>query len=1481
MRRLLVAAALFLTTAAGAAIPSSEREALVALYQATGGSQWTNRTGWLGAAGSECDWYGVQCNEQRTNVDVLYLFTNNLTGTLPAGIAGLTKLRSLQLYDNQLSGPFPAAIGQLAEIQSIFLSRNQLDGPLPASLGSLVKLEDLEVNGNSIDGPLPDTLSNLAALRYLDLSYNEITGPIPDLSRTRLEYLSLAVNQFSGAVPQLPATIQYADFAVNGLTGPIPAHLATRSELLYLRLSNNLLSGGIPPALAQLKKLETLDLYNIPLGGPLPREIGDLTALKFLNVSQAGITGTIPPELYRLTNLEELYLAQNQLEGTISPEIGKLQNLVRLALNGNTLTGTIPVDLTTLTRLEDLDLLVNRLSGSIPPEIGRLQNLRYIDLAANLLDGPVPAQLGDLTRLTFLSLYENDLEGSIPSELGKLTELTTLYLGGNRLTGSIPDSLRSLAKLRALSVNGNRLSGPVPSWIGDLRALEELNLSENRLGGPLPAGFSALEKLQLLSLYDNEISGPLPDFARMTGMRNLFLSRNQFSGRIPESIGAMTELIDFSADFNALSGPLPREIGNLTKLTFLSLTENSLDGPIPAEIGALRSAYNISLDGNRFEGTIPRQIGDLSENLIYLGLALNALRGPIPAEITRLTRLQDGASDFSYNALHTTSTAVREFVNRKQYDGDFELTQTVPPTDVQVSATTDRSATLTWTPIRYSWDPGGYRVTVSKSSGGSPIAVPVTANKDATSITVRNLDPSTRYFFTVSTVTHPHPYQKNLIVSDDGASLQATTGERVIAPADVVVSEFPEGLVQIDGVEAVPDSFTLTNFGDVSTTVELERGGDFFTIDQTQLTLAGGASRTVTLRSTPQVPGTYWGHVVARGQGVAEDTIAYVVLLSVKRPAGTVVARPVEATIELSGAPGSDSVGVAQFRNTGTADLTGIVVSDQPWVVPDPQPITISPGQTGAVGFRVVRSKRPSGADGALSASLSLVYVDGGAGSVVEIADGTAGVSVSKVTIIDTTKPPVSTGSIPPLGPGEIPLFVPGIAALGSLRTDLSLINAFSGPSIGDLKLYFSTGAATSVASLQPLKTSESVNFVNLAGNIYGVANGTGTLQIRSRSWSSIVTDAKVTAVTPAGTYSGAIPVFRGDRSIRTAEVIHLAGVAAGGDLFVQETGGSPATVGISFLDAAGNAVGSTMTETVGSYALRELRGVIPANAATAVITNGGGGTVTAYARLTDAATGDSWSVVDWGRFYRYPTDEAVRVPFADGPAAGGGGKRRSVRTTSVGPEPGATRAATDLVLFNPTTVEVRATVQLVAADGSATDRSVAVAPRATITLRDIGATASSSTAHAVVTPLRGHLVVTARSHAGSRGTAVPVLAASQGLRIGQSQVFSGVPDSAAFHTAYGLVETGGSPVTVRARILIGESFSLVTATTTRTFQLAPRQQVFLPELLRSFAGALRDELGDLHDLTLEFEVTSGDGAVVPFLITTDTGTGDSSMTMQ
>ncbi|PYQ26975.1 MAG: hypothetical protein DMF56_21735 [Acidobacteria bacterium] len=1330
---------------------------------------------------------------------------------------GEQNVAGIELTFNNLTGTLPAAIGSLKGLRTLNLSDNHLSGAIPAEIGQLSELQSLYLGGNELTGRIPDAVGNLKKVEYVGLNENKLDGPLPS--------------------------------TIGGM-----------SALIDIDLGGNLITGAIPLSIGNLANATRIAIAGNRLSGAVPKDFASLHKLEILSLADNQLTGSIPPELGNIDSLTVLQLHYNKLTGGIPPQLGKLRHLRQLELGNNVLGGTIP------------------------RELGDLSSLTILDLTTAQLTGTIPSHIYDLANLEQLRLADNQLEGTL-DDLPKLTKLAVLDLFANRITGGIPTAMRNLTSLVSIGLNGNALAGPLPGGIGDLKNLTSLDIGSNRLNGSLPSGMSALENLQYLDLGNNELTGSLFDFSRLSKLQYISVTHNFLSGSIPTSIGGMTSLVDALFGDNNFTGPLPREIGNWKKAWYVDFSDNFLDGSIPPELASLPEMYALFLSSNRLSGTIPRELAQLP-SLQALYLHSNALRGPIPPEIRNLTTLVDTQLQLGYNALFTSDASVRAFVNQKMGE-DFAATQTVTPTNVRVTQMTDRSATLAWTPIAYSYDGGGYQVAASTTFGGAPVVIATTSSKGDDTITVRGLNATTPYFFTVSTVTHPHDQQKNLVISDASAAVQGLTTQRVSAPADVVATSLPSGMVRVDDKPVVEDSFTLTNFGDATTSLTLERSGDFFTVEPQQFQLAGGASRTVLVKSRSQSAGSYWGNVYVHGDG-AEIPLD-IALLVASRPAGTAIAQPLTTRVEIFGERGLESVGSVQFRNSGTATLTGIVVSDQPWIVPSPQPISIEAGSVGTVNFRVIRSRRPAeDAEGALVAELSLIYVDGSAVSAQSLheLDTSTGVSVSKVSVVDVTKPPITSGSIPPLGTGEIPLFILGVANRDNVRSDIGILNSSSGSAINDLKLYFTSGSATSIASLLPLGLSQATNLVNVV-NVFGATNASGTLQIRSSKLPSIAADAKVTAILPGGgTMSGSIPVFRGDRATSVDQKIYLTGLTRPGDLVVQETSNALSRVSVQFLDANGNAVGTTNEYDIPARGLLELRDAVPSGATTAILTNlRSGSTILGYARANDAS-GDTWSIVDWSAANRFNRTDAVRVPFVDGRSATTGGKRRAANHATSKPSP-----RTDLVLFNPATSEAKVKLQLIDTSGSTSEKEVTVAARKTIVVSSAGGSASTTTAHLVIEPLKGEVAVTARSfvaaNGGTAGAAIPVIAATAGLRVGQSQKFSGLEDStsttvnaatpATYRTSYGFSETSGASVRVRATILIDEAHALVTAVTSRTFDLAPRQQVVLPELLRSFAGDARDSLyGDLHDVTLEIEVLSGSGSIVPFVIATDNATNDS-----
>lgn len=171
---LLVHAAVVGPVAVRAAVPPAERAALMDLFRATSGPGWFNNTGWgIGdpcAPGHGTDddadvhgaWHGVDCDPALQHVEMLDLNDNNLSGTLPDSISGLTHLTGLYVYSNAIRGTLPTTITTMSRMLRIEVFTNQMSGTIPDDIGlRLPHMTGLLLQQNAFSGTIPSTVGAL------------------------------------------------------------------------------------------------------------------------------------------------------------------------------------------------------------------------------------------------------------------------------------------------------------------------------------------------------------------------------------------------------------------------------------------------------------------------------------------------------------------------------------------------------------------------------------------------------------------------------------------------------------------------------------------------------------------------------------------------------------------------------------------------------------------------------------------------------------------------------------------------------------------------------------------------------------------------------------------------------------------------------------------------------------------------------------------------------------------------------------------------------------------------------------------------------------------------------------------------------------------------------------------------------------------------------------------------------------------------
>jgi len=129
----------------------SSREALLKLYKETDGDNWYNNKGWksdpvhtdlFALPGTECSWFGVDCDPSENTIIGLSLNANALKGKIPGEIFGLSQLITIDLAYNHLKGDIPHQIVSLNHLKKLNIASNMLNGNIPKNIFQLDEIRN-------------------------------------------------------------------------------------------------------------------------------------------------------------------------------------------------------------------------------------------------------------------------------------------------------------------------------------------------------------------------------------------------------------------------------------------------------------------------------------------------------------------------------------------------------------------------------------------------------------------------------------------------------------------------------------------------------------------------------------------------------------------------------------------------------------------------------------------------------------------------------------------------------------------------------------------------------------------------------------------------------------------------------------------------------------------------------------------------------------------------------------------------------------------------------------------------------------------------------------------------------------------------------------------------------------------------------------------------------------------------------------------
>ncbi|CAN6858603.1 unnamed protein product, partial [Brassica oleracea] len=189
----------------------------------------------------------------------------------------------------------------------------------------------------------------------------------------------------------------------HGLSGVYLARLVNLTHLSIFSVPVS--ASGLYVVLGNMRNITSLTISSSNLPGKIPKAFH--SNLTYIDLSNNILTGPLRPSITLLTDLKSLNLSRNSLSGEIPNKIGDLTLLKNLSLASNRFSGPVPSSVSSLSQLTHLDLCGNRLNGVVPSFFSGMKSLRHLNLADNSFRGVLPFNESFIKNLEFFQVRGN------------------------------------------------------------------------------------------------------------------------------------------------------------------------------------------------------------------------------------------------------------------------------------------------------------------------------------------------------------------------------------------------------------------------------------------------------------------------------------------------------------------------------------------------------------------------------------------------------------------------------------------------------------------------------------------------------------------------------------------------------------------------------------------------------------------------------------------------------------------------------------------------------------------------------------------------------------------------------------------------------------------------------------------------------------------------------------------------------------------